>query len=97
MDEWPFSDPPNVAVFTVQAVFAGTTIRLVRHDVDEDECECWQFLTGEPISMSDAMLVGLNTIVKVDPTVRDLADLPVGWQAERESIGDPWTRKPFSN
>ena len=27
-----------------------------------------------------------------DPSLSDLADLPLGWAAERAKLGEPWTR-----
>jgi hypothetical protein len=35
----------------------------------------------------------LEEIVKRDPTVLDVADLPPGWQAVRERVGGAWTRR----
>jgi len=28
-----------------------------------------------------------------DPSITELADLPLGWYAERDAVGEPWTRK----
>jgi hypothetical protein len=90
MDDWPFDDPPNVATFTVrQIVDGGEPILLVAHDAEDGG---WQFLTGGPISMSDAMLVSLAEIVRRDPSVVELADLPLGWEASRMALGASWER-----
>ena len=91
VSEWPFSDPPNVAtVTTVQVVRDGEPILLVYHDEDDG---AWQFLTGTATnSMKNVMLVSLKSIVMRDPTVVELADLPLGWHAWREHIGAPWVR-----
>ena len=89
--DWPFADPPNLATFTVrQIVDRKRPILLVYHDEDDGS---WQFLTGEAIDMADAMLVTLRTIVGVDATVLELADLEVGWRARRTDACAPWVRE----
>jgi hypothetical protein len=91
MTPWPFDDPPNVAVFTVQQIMdARRPILYVCHD--EDDCG-WQFLTGEPILMADALLVSLKNVVARDPSIAELADLPCGWIATRHSRDDAWRRE----
>ena len=91
-DEWPFADPKNVAVFTTTQV-----IRLrqpVLHVSHDDEDGAWQFHAGaQQVSAGDAMIVALCEMVEHDPTLCELADLPCGWFAERESIGSPWKRE----
>jgi hypothetical protein len=90
IDAWPFADPRNVAVFTVRDIVEmRRPILIVNHDTEDG---AWQFLTGEPLNMKDAMLVSLSEIVRLDPTVAVLADLPIGWQATRARVGDNWRR-----
>ena len=90
-DDWPFADPKNVAVFTTKQVLRlRQPILHVSHDADDGT---WQFHTGAAqVSAVDAMIVALHEIVEYDPTIRELADLPCGWFAERERIGSPWRR-----
>jgi hypothetical protein len=89
-DLWPFDDPPNVITFTVRQVMEKVLpILYVRHDESDGG---WQFLTGESVSMKDAMLVGLKEVCKVDDGVLVLADLPLGWAAKRDQVGAPWVR-----
>lgn len=88
---WPFSSPKNEATFTVGKIVNGEKpILLVQHD---DEDGSWQFLTGGPFDMSDAMIVGLGEIAKLDPSVLELADLPIGWSASRQTLKDSWCRE----
>ena len=63
---WPFSDPKNVAVFTVSDIMHGKLpILQVCHD---EEDGFWQFLTGGPLPpQKEWMLVALEEVVKVDP------------------------------
>jgi hypothetical protein len=90
MKSWRFSDPENVATITVrQVVHDREPILLVSHDADDGG---WQFLTGGTFQTADAMVVALREIVKLDPSVAELADLPEGWQATRRFVGDAWVR-----
>jgi hypothetical protein len=90
--DWPFDDPKNVATVTVrQIIREGQPILLVSHDADDGS---WQFLTGGRFFTGDAMLVALHEIVQHDPSVRELADLPLGWVATRDSAGSSWRRSP---
>jgi len=41
---------------------------------------------------TDALIVALEEVVGHDPTLRELADLPCGWFAERDTVGSPWKR-----
>lgn len=91
---WPFEDPPNVACVSCKQVFRlGKPILWVTHDDDDGG---WQFLYGGPLTDEDAMVVGLKTVVKLDPSIVELADLPCGWTAERSAIGKPWKRRKRS-
>ena len=87
---WPFADPPNVAVFTLRGILEGRdSILQVCHDDDEGG---WQFLDGKPLDVDQARLVGLGEVLKQDPTIAELADLPLGWMAVRSSRTSPWQR-----
>ena len=92
MSHWPFSDPENVAVMTVrQVTHGGRPILLVSHDADDG---MWQFLTGGPIAMADAMIVSLGEVYAIDPTIGKLADMPPGGSATRSAPEHPWQRQP---
>ena len=90
MEEWPFADPKNVAVFSLRSILLdGQPILLVCHDESDGG---WQFLSGGPCEMADAMLVSLEAVFLHDPTIGELADLPLGWQACASAKGGPWKR-----
>ena len=90
-DSWPFDQPRNCATFTTRRVMnRSEPIVLVSHDADDHG---WQFIGAAGASTADAMLVCLEEVVKIDPTVLEVADLPPGWQALRDAIGGPWTRR----
>lgn len=89
--DWPFEDAPNTGVFTTRQVLRdGRPILQVSHDADAD----WQFLDRSGPDESDARTVGLAEIVEMDASIRELFDLPLGWQAVRLSVRDAWTRFP---
>jgi len=92
MTEWSFPDPRNVAVITVrQIVLEGHAILRVSHDADDGG---WQFLEWETPGEKDTMLISLEEAVRLDPTLAELADLPLGWRACRRAPGEPWRREP---
>ena len=92
MDPWPFDDPPNVAVIADRRIVDGSAwIAYVSHDADDGG---WQFLTDDPgpAREDDAAVVGLRTILRLDESIAELADLPIGWHAWRVSRMSPWER-----
>jgi hypothetical protein len=90
MSDWPFDGPPDVAtITTIKVLYENHPILLVTH---EEEDGTWQFLCGATDDPQDGRVVGLGTILKLDPGVAMLANLPYGWQAWRESPESPWQR-----
>ncbi len=93
--KWPFTDARNTAIFTTRDVVEDDKpILLVTHDQDDG---AWQFRTAQTIPASDAKIAALDEIVYRDPSVVELADLPLGWSAIRDSITTPWKRQPISS
>jgi len=90
--KWPFDQPKNVAVITLkQIVVDKAPILRVTHDAEDHG---WQFLNPSfEASSSNAYVVGLGQIVKLDPSVLEVADLPPGWVASRESVGGKWVKE----
>ena len=86
---WPFPDPPNVATYTTrQVVREKQPIRLVEHDKDGE----WQFHTGDSVSTTDAMIVALEQMLILDPSLADLGNLARGGRAARPSGEGAWER-----
>ena len=73
-----------------QVLNGSESILLVSHDEDDHG---WQFIGTSDAAMAEAKLVCLEEIVRLDPTVLDVADLLPGWQAIRKRIGGPWVRR----
>jgi hypothetical protein len=87
---WPFPDPPNVATFTTkQVVRENQPILLVTRDADG----AWQFHTGEPASLEDAMIVALEQVLRLDPSLAELGNLQPGRRAKRADAGAAWVVK----
>lgn len=88
--EWPFSEPENVAaISTVQVFRRGFPILRVTHDADGD----WQILCGTTSDSEDGIVVCLGCAYQHDKSIGELADLPPGWFAWRESVESPWLRE----
>jgi len=89
-DPWPFADPPQVSVVTQRTILKeGRPILLVIHDEEDGG---WQFLDGGEFRVEAALLVGLKTVFDHDASIATLADLPLGWQAQRAGPKEPWKR-----
>jgi hypothetical protein len=89
-EPWPWDQGPNVAAITHRSVLDGAPILFVSHDADDDG---WQFLDGvTPNDASEARIVAMAQFLRLDPSLREIADLPPGWIARRERFGAPWTR-----
>lgn len=92
MDDWPFAEPPNVATITTRQIIDGNEpILLVSRDPDDG---CWQFLTGGSFEVAGGMIILLRNMVERDPSLTELADLPLGRQAWRQRQESPWGRGP---
>ena len=94
LDDWPFADPPDAEVIVLDRILRGeAALRLVTHDEDDG---AWQFLDGEHVFEEDATVALLGELAQFDPSILDLADLPPGWQAHRDTAEGPWVRSPAS-
>jgi hypothetical protein len=90
---WPFPDAPNTVVFTTRGVIEkGNPILLVTHEQDDG---AWQFRMAKTVSAKEGRIVALDEIVFNDPSLMELADLPRGWIAVRDSSTAKWKRRPI--
>ena len=87
-DYFPFSDAPDTACFTCCHVLEEhSPILYVSHDDDG----FWQFLCGREHTEEEARIVSLAYILKLDPSMADLAELDYGEFAEAEDENSDWT------
>lgn len=88
---WPFADPRNTAVITLKSItMGGSPILRVTHDAEDG---MWQFLDGSTVSEDNSSVVSLEDITRIDPSVMELADLPLGGAAWRSTTNEPWQRR----
>jgi hypothetical protein len=91
---WKFPDDPHARAFLSETVHsASEPVTYVSHDVEDG---AWQFL-GDSMSDGGGPVIScLHHPIDRDPSLVELADLPLGWYAERSRVGEPWTRKKHS-
>lgn len=88
---YEFIDNKNTMVITTQNIVNGEkAILLVSHDEDDG---MWQFLEGEEVKEEETMIISLYEMVKIDPIVNQIADLPLGWIAYRGNRHDEWMKQ----
>jgi hypothetical protein len=89
-EPWPFDQPRNCAAVSLRSIVqGGVPVLLVIHNADDHS---WQFMTGGPVRMEDAVLVAMSTVVDRDATLYEVADIPPGWEATRPAVGEAWHR-----
>jgi hypothetical protein len=88
---WPFQDAVNTASFTTRQVLDGLPIVEVYHDHDGD----WQFLCGTSLDTADLKLVCLGCMLERDATLAQLAAMPLGWCAVRDTQKDEWVLQEY--
>ncbi len=96
--DWKFPDPPHTHVFLSKSVQTGAEpITYASHDEADG---AWQFLGDSMIEGGGPVVVCFHHPIDNDPTLKELADLPLGWWAKRSRPGEPWIRskhKPEDN
>ena len=89
-DTWAFDQGPTVAALTLRSITSKQEpILHVVHDADDHS---WQFLTLDVADPAEAVMVSMRSIVALDPSVQEVADLPPGWRAWRSSKQASWQR-----
>jgi len=84
--DFKFYEERNLGVYTTRQAFNGDPILYVSHNADGD----WQFHTTESPDLGDAMLVCLEELTRLDPTLNDIYHLDYGWRAWRASKEAAW-------
>ena len=89
---WAFPDRPDTTAFTTKRVaLEQAAIAFVFHDRDGS----WQFIDAAPWVQGDVVISHLGHLIDQDPSVEELADLPIGWEASRDGPDGPWVRRPM--
>jgi hypothetical protein len=90
MTQKKFKEADNTAVFTTKFVITDNKeITEVHHDEDDG---AWQFFSDDQFDDLSKVtkLVGLGQITKIDSTLFEIADMPMGYVAHRKFKGDKW-------
>jgi hypothetical protein len=85
-----FKDSLNTAVFTTKFVVKDKKgITYITH---ENEDGAWQFFSNDNFDDFEevSMILSLDEIINLDKTVLEIADLPLGYIATRETVNDKW-------
>jgi hypothetical protein len=87
---WKFPDTPHTQAFLSEAVHSGAEpVTYVSHDLEDG---AWQFLGVSMAGRTKPVLSCLHHPIDNDSSLNELADLPLGWWAERVKPGAPWVR-----
>jgi len=89
-DSWPFAEPRNCVTFVTAQVLERA--EPILHAVHDDDGE-WQFLGSSDGTLENAKIIALHEAVDLDSSILQLADLPVGWRAVRDTVTHPWKRE----
>jgi hypothetical protein len=86
-----FKEQDNTMVITTKDIISGKKpILLVSHDYEDG---MWEFLDNDNVDEKSARIVSLAEILKIDSSLNDLHDLPLGWIAHRDNIKDFWKKE----
>jgi hypothetical protein len=80
----------TTAVFTNRQVISqGKPITIAIHDIDDGS---WKFFSREDkmTSNEQAVIISLEEILMIDPSISEIAHLPEGAIATRRFAGDNW-------
>jgi hypothetical protein len=88
---WKFPDDPHARVFLSETIHKGTEpVTYVSHDAEDG---AWQFLGDSMADGGGPVISCFHHPIDQDRSLAELADLPLGWYAERAKLGEPWIRK----
>jgi len=85
-----FEDSLNTAVFTTKFVVKDK--KEITYITHESEDGVWQFFSNDNFDDFEevSMILSLDEIINLDKTVLEIADLPLGYIASRETVKDKW-------
>ena len=92
-----FGSPDGIVIATRQVMEQGWPILLVTHDADEPRGGQFVNGRGDTEDRANGVSVHAMHVIERDPSVAELADLPPGWRAWRDSEDQPWIRTPESD
>jgi hypothetical protein len=89
-----WNSPLDPVVVTTESIASGrSAVLLVIH---EEGHGGWQLHDRSEIAGERPHVLPKEGVLRLDPTLAEITDLPVGWKAERARKGAPWIRKPYA-
>jgi hypothetical protein len=86
-----WNDPLEPAVVTTSDIAQGKRpVLRVRRDAGPGG---WQFYDNTSLAGKKPVAIPKAEALKRDPSLREITNLPVGWEAERTKVGAAWTRR----
>jgi hypothetical protein len=88
--DWKFPDSPHTGVYLSQTVETGEeAVTYVSHDLSDGAS---QFLGDRMADGGGPVISCFHHPIDRDPSLKELADLPPGWYAVRDTPTAPWQR-----
>lgn len=88
MKKEKFSDNLNTAVFTSKYVLGNNSPILYIYHYEDDGA--WAFLGIETLNEEDYRIISLDEAINIDPSILEIASMPLGYYAKRESRAGKW-------
>jgi hypothetical protein len=91
-----FKEPSSTPVFTTKFILNDKQdITTVYHYAEDG---VWQFDSNDQYNRYEEVvkIVGLGEIINLDPSILEIADLPLGFFAKRNSKKDSWVINKIS-
>jgi len=76
----------NIVITTKDIVNRVVPILHVIHDDEGD----WQVLGGQSVTEADAMVISLDQVLQLDASVKEVTNIPTGFQAWRSTAAAEW-------
>lgn len=87
-ESWIWDQTRDTGTLTTRQVMEqGLPILVVTHFHDDHS---WAFTCGVAEDENDVMIVAMEDVIALDPSLSEIADLEPGWSAFRDSPDDPW-------
>jgi hypothetical protein len=90
-----WSDPLDPTVITVKEIATGKqSVVLVIHEAGHGG---WQFYDGSDVSDRRPRIMLKTEILTLDPSLKEITNLPVGWKATRKLSNKSWKREQWTS
>ena len=80
-------DKSTIVITTKEIINKTKKVALVFHD---EEDGIWEFLDGEDVSEDKAAIISISEMGEIDPSIKELLELPRGFGAIRNDENETW-------